>query len=904
MSRPPRLARALLERFVSKNDPLVGDLLEEFAARPSSPWFWRQVAGAILFARRRRAGEARPLRAASALRSTATSRGYVLGSLLGDFKFAGRALRGAPVPTTAAVLTLALGIGTTTAIFSVANGLLLRPLDVKDPDRLVTVTSATALRFGFTGGAGWNYRMWDTLRPRANAFDGAFAWTLDTLNVAAGGPPQPAQVLAASGDLFPTLGVAPLLGRGLTPADDVRGGGVDGPVVVVSDDFWRRRLAGAPSVLGSQLSVEGVPFTIVGVTPPGFLGVDVGQAFDITLPLGAEPLIHGPNNLLDQPSVLSLTVMLRLKPKQSNAAATAALRAMQPQIMASVGDTHGFMKEPFILVSAATGISDRTGLRQRYEAPLVALWIISCLALTIASLNVANLMLARTAVRRHELALRLALGASRLRLAQQMFAESLIMALFGTAIGAACAVWFSHAMVSRVLTGQMPIHLDVPVDWRVLAFLALVTVASVVLFGTWPAFRAARVDPLEALQDHARSTSARRWRPLSNGLIVVQATFSMVLLTAVGLFVGTFIRLTSVPLGFDAAHVLIVDVDSAGLRAGADSLPLLYRRSVEAVAAVPGIDRAAASMWTPLSGGGGVLSDARGRTVDPGVAPAQRVAYNFVTPGWFDVYGIALRAGRDFQPRDGMDIARVAIINEALGRRMFAGRQAVGESMDAGPCQGCRVIGIVTDAVYGRSLRDAPPPTLYLPLAQSAGLTPSKTRFSISLRATARPDEFAANIGAALRSVDPDLAVSVRPLRADVDAALTQERLVAMLASLVGSVALLLSAIGLYGVTSYSVIRRRMEIGIRLALGAEPRAAVRLVLRRVLFVIVAGLASGTAMSVWLSRFVAPLLYGVQPRSPVALATAAATLAGVGLVSAWLPARHAARVDPATVLRES
>ncbi len=831
-------------------------------------------------------------------------RGHALGTLLSDFRFGGRALRAAPLPTTAAVLTLALGIGSTTAIFSVANGLFLRPLEVKNPDRLVTVTSATALRFGFTGGAGWNYMMWDELRARATAFNGAFAWTLETLDVGAGGGPQPAQVLVASGDLFRTLGVAPLMGRGLTPADDVRGGGADGPVVVISDDFWRRRLDGSPSVIGSQLSIEGVPFTIVGVAPSSFRGVDVGQAFDITLPFGAEPLIHGPNNLLDQPSVLSLTVMLRLKQTQSMAAATAALRAMQPEIVTGLGLPPAFTKEPFILAPAATGISDRTGLRQRYEDPLIALWIISCLALAIASLNVANLTLARTVVRRPEWAVRLALGASRLRLAQQMLAESLIIAVLGTAVGAVCAVWFSRAIVSRVPTGAMPLHVDVPTDWRVLAFIAAAGVASVVLFGTVPAFRAARADPLEALQEHARGTSARGWRPLSNGLIVVQATFSMVLLTAMGLFVGTFIRLTTVPLGFDAADVLIVDVDSTALRGGAEALPLLFRRSVEAVAAVPGVVRAAASMWTPLSGGGGVLSDARGRSVDPGLAPAQRVAYNFVTPGWFGVYGIGLRAGRDFQTSDDSDATRVAIINEALARRMFASsRQAVGESLDAGPCKGCRVIGLVADAFYGRSLRDAPPPTLYVPLAQSAGLTPSRTRFSISVRASARPDAFAANIAAALRSVDSDLAVSARPLRADVAAALRQERLVAMLASIFGSIALLLSAIGLYGVTSYSVIRRRVEIGIRLALGAEPRAAVRLVLRRALFVIGAGLAAGTAMSVWLSRYIAPLLYGVQPHSPAALVAAAVTLAGVGLASAWLPARRAAHVDPAIVLRE-
>src|ERR1700683_2662376 len=287
-------------------------------------------------------------------------RGHGLGALLSDFRFGSRALRAAPLPTTAAVLTLALGIGSTTAIFSVANGLFLRPLEVKNPDRLVTVTSATALRFGFTGGAGWNYMMWDALRPRASAVDGAFAWTIETLNIAAGGGPQPAPALVASGDLFRTLGVAPLIGRGLTPADDVRGGGADGPVVVISDDFWRRRLDGSPSVIGSQLSIEGVPFTIVGVAPPSFRGVDVGQAFDITLPFGAEPLVHGPNNLLDQASVLSLTVMLRLKQTQSMAEATAALRAMQPEIVTGLDLPPAFTKEPFILAPAATGISDRT----------------------------------------------------------------------------------------------------------------------------------------------------------------------------------------------------------------------------------------------------------------------------------------------------------------------------------------------------------------------------------------------------------------------------------------------------------------------------------------------------------------------------------------------------------------
>jgi predicted permease len=378
--------------------------------------------------------------------------------------------------------------------------------------------------------------------------------------------------------------------------------------------------------------------------------------------------------------------------------------------------------------------------------------------------------------------------------------------------------------------------------------------------------------------------------------VIAQVALSLVLVCAAGLFVRTFQRLASVPLGFDSDRVLVIDVDTARATTDPADRTAFYHRLVGAVAAVPGVAHAAGSMWTPVSA--------------PSTPDSERmVLSNVITPGWFATYGTPIRAGRDIDGRDTANAPAVAVVNDAFARRFFPGRRAIGETVDART-----VVGVVGDQVVQggykadgapRSLRDGAPPTMYMPLTQSAGSgVPGRTTIVINVRSAAGPPAaLARSIGAALIAVDRDLAFTFRPLSDSLSASIAQERLVAMLSGFLGALALLLAGLGLYGIMSYAVSRRRTELGIRLALGAEPRAVVRLVLGRVGLLVAAGVVAGTALSLWVSRFVAPLLYGLQPRDPVTLSAAALTLAAVGALAAWLPARRASRIDPARVLRD-
>ena len=825
----------------------------------------------------------------------------MIRGVAGDLRLAVRSLRGTPAITLAAILTLALGIGAPTAVFSVANGLILRPLPVVKPDRLVTVTSATALRFGFQAGAGWSYAMWDRLQQSGDAFDGAFAWTLQQVEASDGGEAQPLNVLIASGGLFDVLGVGALAGRTFTPADDVRGGGADGGVVVISEALWQRRFNGAADVVGSRIKIQGTPLTIVGIIPKSFRGVDVGQPFDVAMPFSAEALVHGDRSLRDSQRALLLTVMLRLKPGQTLSAATAAMRTMQPQIVGP--RTPAFLNDPFIVTPASTGISDRSRLRQRYERPLVVLAIVSALVLGIVCVSIANLLLARAAARRYDLSLRLAVGAPRWRLARQVLVEGLVLGGAGAVAGMLVAIWASRALAAQLPASGGPVSVDAAADWRVLAFATGVSLLTVVFFATAPAFYAARVAPVEALQEQGRATGGAPTGPLSLGLIVLQVALSIVLLAGAGLFIQTFNRLVSIPLGLDPQGILVVTVKMPRALAESAARTQLFERIHAAIEAVPGATRVAGSIWTPVgTGGGGLLTDARGRRADFGRGV---LAFNFVTPGWFATYGTALRAGRDFDASDGMNGARVAIVNETFRRDQLSRRDAIGETIDAGPCGGdrCTVIGVVADTVYGSSLRDAPPPMIYVPLAQAVDLRPEMP-LRLSIRAAADRESLGREVGAALSRVDPRLTYTFRPLIEDVRAAVSQERLVAQLAGFFGAVGLLLSAIGLYGVVSYTVARRRGEIGIRLALGARGVDIVRLMLSRIGMCVLAGTVAGLLVAAWLSRFVAPLLYGLEARDPATLVVAAATLASVAALAAWRPASRAVRVDPAQVLRES
>jgi putative ABC transport system permease protein len=838
-----------------------------------------------------------------------------------DFKLAFRSLRATPVVSAVAALSLALGIGANTAIFSLVNSLLLRALPVREPAQLALVTDEEE-----RGITSWTNPIWEQIRDRRELFDAAFAWSTTRFNLASGGETQFVDGIWASGRLFDTLGVPAMLGRTFTEADDVRGGGPDGPVAVISYGFWQRRFGalrqaqgvpspsrdGAGDVIGQKLTLDKVVFSIIGVTGPDFFGPDVGRAFDVAVPIGTEPIFRGKESMLNQRSSWWLTVMARLKPGQSIDAGTAAIRSQAPQIREATlpdwgADTKDYLKETFTLVPAGTGNSP---LRRRYARPLWTILVVVGLVLLIACANIANLLLARATARRHEWSVRLALGASRWRLVRLLLTESLLLSGSGAALGLLVARWGSRLLVHQLSTQTNTVFLDLSLDWRVLAFTSTVTVLTALLFGTAPAFRAAGVAPMEAIKEHGRGSSSESRVSLASGLIVAQVALSVVLVVAAGLFMRTFASLANLHLGFDRDRVLLVNVSAQRTDIPATGRLATYERIREAVVAAPGVASAAVSIVTPVSGNTWNNFVA----VSGGVALPERQSsstFNWITPGWLATFGTTLVAGRDVQPSDGKMTPPVALVNQAFAKRFLNGANPIGHTVMIGknfgmtPTPPREVVGVVADAVY-RSLREPVPPTIYVPLAQfDEARRPAPPTMAISVRPlSGTPAQLARSVSAVIAGVNKDLALTFRPLADQVDASLTQERVVAMLAGFFGALALLLAGLGLYGVTSYAVSRRRTEIGIRMALGAAPGGVVRLVLSRVTLLVGMGVLVGAGVSVWAAKFVETLLYGLEPRDPVTLAGAAIVLGTVGALAGWLPAYRASRIDPAEVLRDS
>ena len=828
-----------------------------------------------------------------------------------DIRSGIRALRAARAVTLAAILSLAMGIGGLTAIFSLIDSLLLRKLPVLEPERLVTVASEFAVSRGFKAGAGWNYLMWERLEPRSSLFDGAFAWCSRELTLGRAGDAAPITAVYASGAFFTTLGVPALHGRVFTPADDVPGGGGAGPVAVISYGLWQRRFAGSMSVLGAPLIIEGVPFTVIGVTPPDFLGLEVGQSFDAVLPLRTETLIRGSRAALLEPRNHFLLVMLRLKHGQSLQSATETMRRLEPEIVPA--NAPAFAKS-IALTAAAEGTSSPSAgagpLRMRFQRPLVVILAVAGFVLLIACLNIANLLLARSVARRHEFGVRAALGATRWRLARQLLVESAMLAMAGAIAGLALAMWGGRMLVSQLSTSLNRIVLPLSLDWRVLVFTTAVTAVTAVLFGVFPA-SGARRSGVAALSVGRRGASNGGSATLAGTLVVVQIALSLLLFIAAVLLGRTFTRLTSVPLGFDSERVLLVRLDT--VRTGVDeaSRPAYVDRALDDVGGLPGVEHAAASMWTPLSGAGAIL----GVTVAGAAREAEhRVVANFITPSWFSVYGIPLREGRDFDRRDASTAAPVVIVNEAFVRQFSLEHHALGTAVRFDSVHERTIVGVAANAVFrsaemipgvaSLALREAVPATVFVPLAQASGMTPpDRTIVNLSLRSErGTPVSLAPVVGAALAAMDPDLTFTFRPMIDYVDAALAQERMLAILSAFFGGVGLLLAAVGLYGVTSYSVHLRRKEIGIRLALGAAPRGIIVLVFRRVAITIAAGVIAGALVGAWSSRVLAALLYGVDPHDQATFIAAAAVLGLVGALAGVPPALGASRTDPGVVLR--
>ncbi len=812
-----------------------------------------------------------------------------------------RTLRATPLVSTVAILSLALGIGATTAMLSIVDSLILRALPVQQPDRLALLTTTQHQR------SSWTNPIWEEIRNQPELFDGALAWSTTRFNLNAGGETRYIDGILASGAFFDVLGVSAEVGRVFHPADDARGGGTDGAVAVLSYDYWQRAHGGTADVVGRPITLSGVIYTIVGVTRQNFAGPEVGRPFDIIVPLGTEALLRPESSMLDERSSWWLRVMIRRKPEQSLASAEAALRAVQPRIREATLPTQWrpehlprYMNTPFALQPAANGAS---GLRITYQAPLLTILVVTGLVLLIACGNIANLLLARASARRHELSVRQALGASRLQLARQLFAESALLAGVGAVLGTLIAIWGSRMLVHQLSTPANRVVLDLGLDWRFLLIVAAVGVGTALLFGTFPALKAAAADPMVAMKEHGREGSAGR-NPLGSGLVITQVALSLVLVVGAALFVRTFSTLANRDLGFQTDRLLTARVALDQTGASAEQRYELLRRISEDAGRVPGVASTAVAR-IPL------VSDMTwNRTVDvPGGPPRSeedRISYmNAVMPGWFATVRMPIVAGRDFQPSDGPGGPKVGIVNQTFVKRFLGDGDPIGRVVQLPgheantPPDVVTIVGVSADAVYA-SVREDVPPTFFYPMAQQ----PAPPAGMLNLLASGRIDgALIAGVTKAIEAIDPSISVTFLAMDDLVESALIRERLVALLSAFFGGLALLLAGLGLYGVTAYAVSQRRNEIGIRMAIGAAPKRILGLVLGRVGLQIGVGVVIGGAISLWAARFVESLLYGLPARDPMTFAVAAAVLALIGILAGWLPARRAAAIDPARVLRD-
>jgi predicted permease len=642
------------------------------------------------------------------------------------------------------------------------------------------------------------------------------------------------------------------------------------------------------------------------VARQGFFGVDVGQTFDVAVPIGNEPLVAGNNSGLDLRGRTWLTVMARLRAGREIDATSAELRSLHREIRESMPPTDPALgplpqdlESPFSLVPAATGQSP---LRGRYQQALLMLLVVSVTVLLIACINIANLLVARAIVRRREMSLRMALGAPRMRLARLMLVEAVMLSGAGAVLGMALAQWMSRFLVSRISTPASTVFFDLTPDWRVWGFAAGSSLATAAIFGVAPAWQSMRADPVDALKEQGRGTTGARRSWLSPALVSAQIALSLVLVVAAGLFVRTSAELAQRHVGGTRDRVLLVNVAAPMTRYALEQLVGTYDRVLQAISTVPGVERAAISDITP-AGGSARTNFVEIPSGDTLPDRERLISINVISPGWLQTYGVRLESGRDFSVSDGPQSRAVALVNRAFVRRFFSGVNAVGQVISVGlpgRMTSVEIVGVVEDTVY-RSLREPPSPTLFTSTTQRAAARPYVN--VAVLAAAGSPAGLSRSIAAAVGSVDPDLVLQFRPLADQVTGAMSQERIVALLSSFFGGLALLLAGLGLYGLTAYNIGQQRSEIAMRIALGAGVVAVMRLVMRRAALLMASGVACGALLSLWASRFVEALVYGLQPRDPATFALAALVLTMVTALATAIPAWRASRIDPVEVLKE-
>jgi predicted permease len=829
-----------------------------------------------------------------------------LEELVQDVSYGARAMLRSPGVTLVALLSLALGIGANTAIFSLMDTVMLKSLPVKDPARLVLFGNGLdqGISDGFPNPWLYSYPFYREMQKKNQVFSdvaAAFSMT-DRVHGSVEGhnDAEPMNIQLVSGTYFPMLGVEAMIGRALTEEDDRTKGGH--PVAVVSHAWWTRSLARDPSVLEKKLTIGSTVFTIVGVAPPEFFGTRVGEAADIWIPLSMQKEIPPGWDGYSDNMFESLHLMARMKPGVSMAEANSNANLLFPQILR--GFSGALLTEENLqkldktrvgLNSMATGFSR---LRWEFSEPLKIMMTVVGLVLLIACANIANLLLARSTARARELAVRQALGARRSRLIRQLLTESLVLAFAGGALGVAFASGASHLLVRMVSDGRDALQLNVPIDMRLLLFTLGITLATAALFGTIPAFRATRLNLTDSLKDGRSQPNASAKGPLAKTLVISQVALSLVLVVAAGLFVRSLVNLTNVDTGFNKENVirLRVDASSAGYKEDV-RLTSIYRQIEERVNSLPGVRAASFSIFTFNEGtwnnGIWVQGYLSGHL-------QTSVHHNAVGTGYFAAMGIPLLAGRAFGPQDTATSQQVAVIGETMARTLFPSGSPIGRRYGRGGPQNAgdiEVIGVVKDVKYN-SLEEDPQPGDYLPYTQNVRyLNDLEVRYSGDSAAVI------AAIRQAIHDVDRTLPISdVMTLHERVARSTTNQRLVAQLSAFFGLLAVFLSCIGIYGLMSYVVTRRTNEIGIRMALGAERSQVLWLVMRESLWLVALGIAIGVPVALAGNRLVSSMLFGLQASDPLSLLAGVGVLLVVAGLAGYLPARRASLVDPMVSLR--
>jgi len=831
---------------------------------------------------------------------------HCLETLQQDVRYGLRILRRTPGFTAVAVLSLALGIGANTAIFQIIDAVRLRALPVAQPEELVEVRIAKPRsRSGnfYSGYAELTNPQWEQLRARQEAFSGVLAWGPTRFNLAGGGEVRRAQGIYVSGSYFEVLGVPAARGRVFTGADDRRGCADVG--VVISHAFWQREYGGDIAVVGRTIQLDGSAFDIIGVTPATFHGIEVGRSYDVAVPICAAGLIRPEAGLIEEAHVWWLSVVGRLRPDWTAERATAHLRAISPSLFQRTL-SEWFDPEPAkayleFRLEAVPCTGGFSSFRETYGTPLWLLLALSGVVLLATCVNLANLMLARAGVREREIGARLATGATRWRVVRQLLTESALLSIVGVVIGVLAARALSSLLVALLGTGQDRLFVDIPVDWRLLGFAVAMIGTTTLAFGLTPALRATSVPVQKMLKSGGRGASLDHGRQgVQGALVVAQVALSMAMVGSAVLFALSLRNLVAFDTGHRVEGVLVAELSIGRQGIPDDRLPALNRALIDRLRSMPGVTSVARTAIVPM--GGAAMSDMI--RVDGGGAAAERETFfHRVGTGYFQTLGVPLVAGRDFDDRDRAGSKPVAIVNRTFALRLLSTGAALGRlfymQVKPGTWIPYEIVGMAEDAVY-RDVREPVPPVAYLAVDQE-DLVDREPVLLIHSRLP--PDGLRSSVERTFVEVEPTIGVEFSALAETVRDRARRERLMATLSAAFGILAMALSAIGIYGVLSYLVVRRRKEIGVRLALGATRSGIVRMVASQLLGWLVVGLAAGGALAVLAATAARSMLFGLAPTSPLPLVAAGTLLAASGTAAAIVPALRAARLHPTSALRE-